>query len=346
MSEIILPGQIPGGTDNETSEPQLKRRKADLPVFTLKKKESFYIKREDLGKLNDAYFKLFDDIKAGRNYVPAEMRSYMESVMFNSYCAEIEKLQLNGKLSGEIERLEAEKLTELLTPCRWRWFFRRRCNQAAVLFDEKISRLAHNYYFKKQSELPEIQSETFGEVFTEFKEQAMRSVIKELRYEMRETLGFVWQAYSNRDRENIEKLFKILETIISEGIRKKKRCLAVFSLLDKLIECYTLEEQARTSDIMVLKLIAEILKGRTRYLSLCAPPTGVEEPAEEESKQEDTEQQDEPQTEDVQNDGQSLESDGYDEVRNYDWTRDEIYHKDSDEQDEGNPDAGDEPKQE
>ena len=174
----------------------------------------------------------------------------------------------------------------------------------------------------------------------------MRSVIKELRYEMRETLGFVWQAYSNRDRENIEKLFKILETIISEGIRKKKRCLAVFSLLDKLIECYTLEEQARTSDIMVLKLIAEILKGRTRYLSLCAPPTGVEEPAEEESKQEDTEQQDEPQTEDVQNDGQSLESDGYDEVRNYDWTRDEIYHKDSDEQDEGNPDAGDEPKQE
>lgn len=340
MSEqTIYEGQIPGAENNEFQDVKNKLRVAHLPVFTLRKGESFYIKREELKELNDAYFKLFDDIKDGMQCVPDEPRSYMESVMFESYRAEIEEMQRNNKLAGETARLEVEKKSELLTPFEWRRFFRRRSNQSMQLLDEKVRRIARKYYIEKALELPAVQPETFEEVYDELKAFVMRAVHKNSLSAMREVVKELWEAYSSWNTAVLESLFATLEILITDGIQKKKKRLAAYELLDRLIESYAREEKAKTSDITVLRLIAEILKGKPRLNELQAPQKPKEEPAVE------TVSETEPQEPDAN--AEQPEQDDYDELETYDsgeWDgrdpkSEELYHNDDDEN--INPEDGD-----
>lgn len=88
-----------GDPANESPEQQIAKERqqraiqAKLPKFELEPNESFCIPREKIVELNIIYFGMLDDMEGGFKLANQNMRSYMESVVFESYKSELEKLQ-------------------------------------------------------------------------------------------------------------------------------------------------------------------------------------------------------------------------------------------------------------
>ncbi len=77
-------------------------RQAKLPKFIIAENEELYIPREQIAELNKEYFNMLNDMRNGLAITNEELRSYMESVVFESYKNSI--YQLREKNRQEIER--------------------------------------------------------------------------------------------------------------------------------------------------------------------------------------------------------------------------------------------------
>ena len=96
-----------GDPANESPEQQIAKAKqqraiqARLPKFELAEGERFYVPREKIVELNQIYFEMLDDMSAGFKLANQNMRSFMESVVFESYKNEIESLQCEHSIEGK-----------------------------------------------------------------------------------------------------------------------------------------------------------------------------------------------------------------------------------------------------
>lgn len=96
-----------GDPANESPEQQIAKAKqqrdiqARLPKFELAEGERFYVSREKIVELNQIYFEMLDDMSAGFKLANQNMRSFMESVVFESYKNEIESLQCEHSIEGK-----------------------------------------------------------------------------------------------------------------------------------------------------------------------------------------------------------------------------------------------------
>lgn len=161
ISQIVVTA---GGAD-EQSEEQIsiiKNGKDKLPKLELKDGEALCLSREEISEIHDSYFSILSDMKEGESITPEEMRSYMESVVFNSYKSEIARLRNKNFLEYYNEEERIRTLRNILTPAtwwNWWWIFKVHLNEARVLLDELTIRQAGEYLRKKQIELPDSHKE-------------------------------------------------------------------------------------------------------------------------------------------------------------------------------------------
>lgn len=163
-------------TSDDAAQSVVRPRKKDLPKFKLGKGDDFYITLPQLSALNERYYKLLSDMQDAESVInPPELRSFMESVVYESYIAEISRMQRNNKLDGDIERERVESLNMLLSPHRWRsWYclWRKKRNTSAVLLDELVMRQTQIFYAEKERNLPEIEAHNlpYTEILERLKE--------------------------------------------------------------------------------------------------------------------------------------------------------------------------------
>lgn len=127
----------PLGTPEQEATKRARQRalQASLPKFKLEDGQEFYIPREKVIELNGAYFQMLDDMQAGFNIAPQDLRSYMESVVFFSYVGEITQLQRAGEIEGARKAMIHMLKKMQLTPANERphIFARKRPNAAMRL---------------------------------------------------------------------------------------------------------------------------------------------------------------------------------------------------------------------
>lgn len=161
ISQIV----VTAGGAGEQSDEQIsiiKNDKDKLPKLELKDGEALCISREEISEIHDSYLSLLSDMKEGESVTPAEMRSYMESVVFCSYKSEIARRQNKNYLEYYTEEQRTSTLREILTPSTWRnwwWIFKVHRNEAQILLEELIGRQARAYLQNKQRELPDSNKE-------------------------------------------------------------------------------------------------------------------------------------------------------------------------------------------
>lgn len=263
---------------SDDEQKALLKRRESLPKFTLGKYEGFNISREDITKINDSYRRILDDMEAG-GYIPEELRSYMESVIFVSYVNEIEKKQRENYLDCEVERERQERLNSALTPRRWRslfTFFRLRRNQAEILLDELVSRQARSYYYKKESELPISEEDTETEFDPyEVQLEALREYLprrsKKIRAEMEEIISGLAAIYESKQAK-IQRLYDELQA--EKAKTEELTADAKKEAVKRLITCLNKIRQAKEpADWEILKLGKRLEENATE----------IEQPDEEET---------------------------------------------------------------
>ena len=100
-----------GDPANESPERQIAKERqqraiqAKLPKFELEPNESFCIPREKIVELHDIYLEMLDNMAGGFKLASQDMRSYMESVVFESYKSELEALQRDGAIEARNKNL-------------------------------------------------------------------------------------------------------------------------------------------------------------------------------------------------------------------------------------------------
>lgn len=100
-----------GDPANESPERQIAKERqqraiqAKLPKFELEPNESFCIPREKIVELHDIYLEMLDNMAGGFKLASQDMRSYMESVVFESYKSELEALQREGAIEARNKNL-------------------------------------------------------------------------------------------------------------------------------------------------------------------------------------------------------------------------------------------------
>ena len=126
----------------------------------------------------------------------------------------------------------------------------------------------------------------FEAVFDELEEITYMSARRKKRGELETILDAIQDAHKQCNFETLEKLIGELDDSIRESVRWKKRRIEVWGLIGRLTECCEREikcdkekRKARVSDKTVLRLIAEILKGKRGVPELPAPqPEATERP--------------------------------------------------------------------
>ena len=128
LNNSIYDGEpVSDNPEQEESERREQReRQAQLPKFVLPEGAEFYIKREQIDALNRAYFDMLEDMRKGFAITNETLRSYMESVVFESYKNDVKKMQQAGEIAGEHKAEVYTLKKQMLTPEYERYGFRRR----------------------------------------------------------------------------------------------------------------------------------------------------------------------------------------------------------------------------
>lgn len=285
-------GEPAGTPQQEAAKLAMQReRRANLPKFKLAPGERFYIPREKLIETQKAYYQILDDQRKGTVNASEDMRSYMESVLFEAYCGEIEKLQEEYSIDGlHKDYIHAIK-KDMMTPCLERkGFFRRKKPNYALKLCQKEAALeseVDNSTYRETIARQEIVLYgAFEAVFEELEETTLASVRKKKRYEINAILQGIQDAYEQRNFEQLSECISALEIFVPQAVLWKKRRAEIYEHIGRLIDCCVREQKheieerkARTSDITVLRYIAEILKCKRGVPELPAPqPEAPEEP--------------------------------------------------------------------
>lgn len=89
---------------------------ARLPKFRLEEGETLNISEEEIKDLDSFYFEMLDDMKSGFNVANAEMRSYMESVVFAAYKSKIETRQKYGRIDSHRKSFVYDLKEQMVEP--------------------------------------------------------------------------------------------------------------------------------------------------------------------------------------------------------------------------------------
>lgn len=188
--------------------------KEELPKYTLPRGERLYLSKEQISDLNQSYFLMLSELKAGAAQAPPELRSVMESVVYLSYGEEIENLRLKNQREFEVERARQKRLNAALTPCTWRnwwWIFKVHRNSAQMLLDERVRREAAIELKRQADELPIVEGEEEEEM--QDRELLPFEVVIET---LKENLPLMRRKRREWLYELIEKLYNLYESKIDE----------------------------------------------------------------------------------------------------------------------------------
>lgn len=89
---------------------------ARLPKFRLEEGETLNISEEEIKGLDSFYFEMLDEMKSGFNVANAEMRSYMESVVFAAYKSKIETRQKYGRIDSHRKSFVYDLKEQIVEP--------------------------------------------------------------------------------------------------------------------------------------------------------------------------------------------------------------------------------------
>lgn len=280
MNTSIYNGEpVNGSPEQEEARRAARReRRAKLPKFELAPGERFYIPREELVKINREYFNMFDEMKRGTVNVEEGARSFMESVIFISYSSEIYKLQEEHSEEGIHRECVNDIKRDIMTPgyVRKGLFRRRKPNYALRLCKQQAEiecEVKNAVYRSEISQQEKYLYGAFEAFFEELKETTLEGVRRKERDQFLAVFSGILDAHEQKNFKMLVYLIKSLDRWITERVRGKRRRQEAYMLLDRILEyCeYEIKEQeTRTSDITVLRLIAEILKGKP-VLKLPAP---------------------------------------------------------------------------
>jgi len=288
----IYNGEPAGTPEQEAAKLAMQReRRANLPKLELAEGERLYIPREKLIETHRAYYSIFDEQQKGTLNASEEVKSYMDSVIFEAYRSEIAKLQSDYSDEGMREDYVHKIKTQMTTPdYERRGLLRRKKPNYAWILCQKQAELERDIEHAKIRDKIDNQERflygAFEAVFDELEEAAYMSVHRKRRGELETILDAIRGAHAQCNFEMLEKLIDELGYLISESVRWKKRRMEVWKLIGKLTECCEREvkreiekRKVRISDKMVLCLIAEILKRKHGVPELSAPqPEATEKP--------------------------------------------------------------------
>lgn len=231
-------------------------KKEDLPKYTLPKGERLYLSRDQLSTLNDKYYQILSDLKEGRDILPAELRSIMESVIGKAYLEEIEDLRLDNRLPMDRERERKMSLIVRLTPrTRRSWFFRQKRNQSQILLDELVERQAAQYLQDRADELPVIDGSNEGlsfEVLIDILLQNLPRLRKKRRQTVNDVVQQLYDSY-NRKKEETKRLAEALEEKERRLDQALERAQAAEECLDEFLKESTPESKESGSDVETRK---------------------------------------------------------------------------------------------
>lgn len=231
-------------------------KKEDLPKYTLPKGERLYLSRDQLSTLNDKYYQILSDLKEGRDILPAELRSIMESVIGKAYLEEIEDLRLDNRLPMDRERERKMSLIVRLTPRTRRcWFFRQKRNQSQILLDELVERQAAQYLQDRADELPVIDGSNEGlsfEVLIDVLLQNLPRLRKKRRQTVNDVVQQLYDSY-NRKKEETKRLAEALEEKERRLDQALERAQAAEECLDEFLKESTPESKESGSDVETRK---------------------------------------------------------------------------------------------
>ncbi len=293
MNTSIYNGEfISGSPEQEEAKRAAQReRRAILPKFELAEGERFYIPREKIVETQRAYFLMFDEMKHGTVNVDEEIRSFMESVIFEAYKGEIYKLQDDYSIEGIHKDCVHALKKGMTTPGFERKGLLRRkkpnyalrlCQKEAELETERENATHREDIARQEIFLYGEEVDTFEAVFDDLKSITLESVRKKGSEELVAALTGIQDAYEQCSIKMLVKMIEVLEVYISEYVRGRKRRKTAYELTERLIECGKCEieeRRARTSDITVLRLISEILKPKRGAGELPAPRSDTNEEA-------------------------------------------------------------------
>ena len=285
MNTSIYNGEfINGSPEQEEAKRAARReRRANLPKFRLAEGERFYIPREKVIEAQRAYFLMLDEMKKGTVNADEEMRSFMESVLFESYKGEIYKLQEDYSIEGIHNDYVHAIKKGMTTPAMERsgLFRRRKPNYALRLCQKEaeLEREMENAKHREDIARQEIflygeEVDTFEAVFDELKSTTLEGARKKGSEALVAALIGIQDAYEQCSIKMLVKMIDVLEVYISEYVRGRKRRKTAYGLTERLVECGKSEiegRKARTSDITILRLISEILKHKRGVPELTAP---------------------------------------------------------------------------
>lgn len=237
--------------------------KAKLPKFVVPKKERLYLSYDEVTELNNKFYDLVGNLKEGGANAPAELRSVMESVIYESYLEEITQRRAKNRLECEIESERIESLNAILTPrTRRKWIFWKKRNEAKMLFDELVTRQAAAHLQNKADELPSYPGEVDDVELQPF--EVVLATLKERLPRMRK-----------KRRASVTELIEQLAYGYNSKVDEFKRLVAEFNEAKKTAA--DMEERALNAE----ELLEEFLKESTP-----APEEEAEQP---EEKQEEAE---------------------------------------------------------
>lgn len=288
----IFNGEPSGTPEQEAAKLAMQReRRANLPKLQLAEGERLYIPREKLVETHRAYYSIFDEQQKGTLNASEEIKSYMDSVIFESYRSEIDKMQSDYSDEGLREDYVHAIKKQMTTPDYERrgLFRRKRPNYAMILCQKKAELESDIHQSKIREDIDKQERFLYGAfeaVFDELEEITYMSARRKKRGELETILDAIQDAHKQCNFETLEKLIGELDDSIRESVRWKKRRIEVWGLIGRLTECCEREikcdkekRKARVSDKTVLRLIAEILKGKRGVPELPAPqPEATERP--------------------------------------------------------------------
>ncbi|MDE5722187.1 MAG: hypothetical protein K2I30_05565 [Clostridia bacterium] len=289
----IYNGEPAGTPQQEAAKLAIQReRRANLPKFELAEGERFYIPREKLIETYRAYYEMLDDMNNGTVNAGEEMRSLMESVLYESYKSEITELQkrysISGRQSDYVHIINEHEMTpDYVVERRGKGLFKRKIttpNTAMLLCMKEAELERETEYAVRRENIARLELflygdaeeyiETFEEIYEVLKATTLNSVRKKKAEILKSALKNIQTTYERKDFKTLFKLKDELVETVSTSVRGKKCRNAAYELTERLIECCRREiedRKARTSDITVLRLISEILKCKRGVPELAAP---------------------------------------------------------------------------
>lgn len=221
----------PVGSPEQEAEKRAERlaRQAMLPKLKLDKGEEFCIDRETIKNLNKDYFTMLNDMHRGFNIAPEELRSYMNSVVVESYKSDIAKLQREGlekaKTQETIQKYKSRALEPGYEKDHW-WQRRSHPNEAleqliklgnieaAIEFAARAAEIERQKEFIEDNE-PSAEENFFYLIADEFIPARKRKRFINKQYER--LMRFITE-YAQENAS--DKLYKLL---LNELAAEKKR---------------------------------------------------------------------------------------------------------------------------